>query len=148
LESTILSLTTATPCVLRAGGTAVEELRSVLGEVEVFINASERPQAPGQLRRHYATQTRLEIAEEKSENLRPGEKTGLLSLLQPENPEKYAAVEVLSASGNLREAASKLFRALRRLDALSLDRIVARPVCEEGLGLAIMDRLRRCSTTE
>jgi L-threonylcarbamoyladenylate synthase len=148
LESTILSLTGHTPCILRAGGTAVEELRAVLGRVDVLMEASQRPQAPGQLKRHYATQTRLEIADERSENLAPDEKTGLLSLLPPENPQKYAAIEVLSPSGNLREAASNLFRALRRLDALSLDRIVARPVREEGLGLAIMDRLRRCSTTE
>jgi L-threonylcarbamoyladenylate synthase len=54
-------------------------------------------------------------------------------------------VEILSQSGDLREAAAGLFRALRRLDALALDRIVARPVPEKGLGLAIMDRLRRCA---
>jgi L-threonylcarbamoyladenylate synthase len=148
VESTILSLTSSTPCVLRAGGTAVEDLRAALGKVDIYVGASQRPQAPGQLKRHYATQTRLEIADEQSENPCPDEKTGLLSLLPPENPQKYAAVEVLSSSGNLREAASNLFRALRRLDALSLDRIIARPVREEGLGLAIMDRLRRCSTAE
>jgi L-threonylcarbamoyladenylate synthase len=148
VESTILSLTSPTPCVLRAGGTPVEDLRAILGKVDVYMEASQHPQAPGQLKRHYATQTRLEIADEQSENLDPDEKTGLLSLLPPANPQKYAAIEVLSPSGNLREAASSLFRALRRLDALSLDRIVARPVREEGLGLAIMDRLRRCATTE
>jgi L-threonylcarbamoyladenylate synthase len=148
LESTILSLTGPTPCVLRAGGTPVEELRAVLGKVDIYMEASPRPQAPGQLKRHYATQTRLEIMDERLENLRPEERSGLLTLLPPENPQKYSAVEVLSSSGNMREAAANLFRALRRLDGLSLDRIVARPVREEGLGLAIMDRLRRCSTTE
>jgi L-threonylcarbamoyladenylate synthase len=148
VESTILSLTGPTPCVLRAGGTAVEELESVLGRLNVLIEAAQRPQAPGQLKRHYATRTRLEIVEETLEKLGPDEKVGLLSLIPPENPQKYAAVEVLSPSGNLREAASNLFRALRRLDALSLHKIIARPVREEGLGLAIMDRLRRCATME
>jgi L-threonylcarbamoyladenylate synthase len=57
----------------------------------------------------------------------------------------FAAVEVLSRDGDLREAAIHLFAALHRLDALGLDRIVADTVPETGLGLAIMDRLRRAS---
>jgi L-threonylcarbamoyladenylate synthase len=59
----------------------------------------------------------------------------------------YAVVEVLSASGDLREVARNLFAALRRLDALGLDRLYAEPCEEQGLGLAIMDRLRRCAVT-
>jgi L-threonylcarbamoyladenylate synthase len=54
-------------------------------------------------------------------------------------------VEVLSRDGDLREAAIHLFAALHRLDALGLDLILADPVPETGLGLAIMDRLRRAS---
>jgi L-threonylcarbamoyladenylate synthase len=57
----------------------------------------------------------------------------------------FAAVEVLSRDGDLREAAIHLFAALHRLDALGLDRIVADTVPETGVGLAIMDRLRRAS---
>jgi L-threonylcarbamoyladenylate synthase len=116
--------------------------------VGINIEMSSRPLAPGQLKRHYSTRTRLEIAEESMERIGPGEKIGLLSLMKPAHPQNYAAVEILSPSGNLREAAANLFRALRRLDALSLDKIVARPVREEGLGRAIMDRLRRCSARE
>jgi L-threonylcarbamoyladenylate synthase len=54
-------------------------------------------------------------------------------------------VEVLSPAGDLREAAHRLFGAIRRLDAAGLDRIVAEPCAEAGLGLAIMDRLRRAA---
>ena len=57
----------------------------------------------------------------------------------------YAVVEVLSPSGNLREVAQHLFAALRLLDGLSLDHLYAEPCDEQGLGLAIMDRLRRCA---
>jgi L-threonylcarbamoyladenylate synthase len=63
-----------------------------------------------------------------------------------ELPGQFHAVEVLSPTGDLREAAQYLFAALRRLDALGLDRIYAEPCVETGLGLAIMDRLRRCAT--
>jgi L-threonylcarbamoyladenylate synthase len=148
VESTIVSLEISTYRVLRVGGTPIEEIEAILGNVDINIDVSRRPQAPGQLKRHYSTSTCLEIAEESAEISYAGEKVGLLSLTEPENPRNYAAVEVLSASGNLREAAANLFRALRRLDALSLDKIVARPVREEGLGRAIMDRLRRCSARE
>jgi L-threonylcarbamoyladenylate synthase len=148
VESTILSMVNPVPCVLRAGGTAVEELEPYLGKLEVFAGTAQRPNSPGQLRRHYATQTRLEILDEEFEALAPDERAGLLTLFPASNPEKYAAVEVLSPSGNLREAAASLFRALRRLDTLKLDRIIARPLAEKGLGLAIMDRLRRCSARE
>jgi L-threonylcarbamoyladenylate synthase len=146
VESTILSLRGPIPCVLRAGGTTVEDLQSVLGRVEVYSGFTKRPQSPGQLIRHYATRLHLDIVDEASETLAQGEKVGLLCMMPPANIEKYAAVEILSYSGSLREAAAKLFGALRRLDSMPLDRIIARPVKEEGLGLAIMDRLRRCST--
>jgi len=145
VESTILSLTGPNPCILRAGGIPVEELEAMLGKLDIFVGTAQRPQAPGQLKRHYATQTLLEIVEEGMEAIRPGENIGLLSLTSPTNPRIYAAVEVLSVKGDLQEAAANLFRALRRLDSLSLDRIIARPVPQVGLGMAIMDRLRRCA---
>lgn len=148
VESTILSLTEDIPVVLRAGGIPVEELRSILGIVEMQIDTAHRPQVPGQMKRHYSTQTPLEISVADLKVREPGERVGLLSLEIPGDSDSYAAVEALSPSGNLREAAANLFRALRRLDALALDRIVARPVPEEGLGLAIMDRLRRCAARE
>jgi L-threonylcarbamoyladenylate synthase len=145
LESTILSLIGSTPCIYRTGGTAIEDLESILGKLEIQTGVALRPQAPGQLTKHYATRTQLDIADESQEAQKPNEKVGLISMIPPSDPSRYAMVEILSSSGNLREAAANLFRALRKLDAQSLDRIIARPVREEGLGLAIMDRLRRCA---
>jgi L-threonylcarbamoyladenylate synthase len=145
LESTILTLTGDTPCILRPGGISIEELESVLGPVDIQSGVSRIPQAPGQLDRHYATLTPLDIAEEGLEEIKPNEKVGLLCLNFPVSTENFQAVEILSPSGSLREAAANLFRALRRLDRMNLDRIIARPVPQEGLGVAIMDRLRRCS---
>jgi L-threonylcarbamoyladenylate synthase len=145
VESTIVSLTGSNPCLLRAGGIPVEELQSVIEGLRVFIDPAQKPVVPGQMKRHYATQTRLVISGETAEEFAPGERVGLLSFVPLKRSEPYAAIEVLSPSGNLKEAAANLFGALRRLDALALDRIIARPMPEEGLGFAIMDRLRRCS---
>jgi L-threonylcarbamoyladenylate synthase len=145
VESTIVSLTGPVPCILRHGGIPAEELRNVLGNV-LECARMERPEAPGQLPRHYATATKLEIRAAAGEAPpQAGERVGLISLLPPRNAEAYAAVEVLSRQGDLREAAANLFSALHRLDGMHLDRLVALPVPEVDLGAAIMDRLRRCS---
>jgi len=52
---------------------------------------------------------------------------------------------VLSASGDLAEAAAGLFAALRRLDASPASSLVAELVPDHGLGLGINDRLRRAA---
>jgi L-threonylcarbamoyladenylate synthase len=59
--------------------------------------------------------------------------------------EAFVESRRLSTTGDLREAASNLFRYLRELDHAGLDGIVAEALPEEGLGLAIMDRLRRAA---
>jgi L-threonylcarbamoyladenylate synthase len=146
VESTILSLAGDRPTILRFGGVTLEDLRAFLGIVDHSTGTRERPLAPGQLTRHYATRTRLQILSEGDEGARPeiGERVGLLTLF-PREAGSFSAVEVLSRSGCLREAAANLFSALRRLDRAGCHRLVAYPVPETGLGLAIMDRLRRCS---
>jgi len=148
IESTVLSLAGLQPVILRAGGITREELEPVIGPLQERPVTGATPDSPGQLPRHYATETRLEIrdASDPSALPVPGERVGLLSFSTPAAYHPYSAVEVLSPGGNLREAAANLFAALRRLDSLQLDRLIAYPVPEEGLGVAIMDRLRRCAT--
>jgi L-threonylcarbamoyladenylate synthase len=147
VESTVLSLAESVPRILRVGGVPPEALRDVLGALAYSTETKGRPEAPGQLLRHYATRTPLEIVEEDDRRAEPcpGERVGLLAWTAPKGAERYTAVEVLSPSGDLREAAANLFAALHRLDGLQLERLVAYPVPEQGLGIAIMDRLRRCS---
>ena len=150
LESTIVSLVGPNPMILRAGGITVEEIAQVLELESVRISAKSRafPEAPGQLARHYATHTPFDIVQDDDQEayLCTGARVGLLSLKSPSRPGQFASVEVLSETGDLREAAANLFAALRKLDMLGLDRIIASPIPEKGLGIAIMDRLRRCAT--
>lgn len=147
VESTVLSLVGPFPRILRSGGITLEALKETLGNVETSAGVHPLPESPGQLRRHYATRTLLEVFNkgDRGTEPRPGERVGLLSLTAPSNAAEYAAVEVLSPSENLREAAANLFAALHRLDRMNLDRLVALALPEEGLGTAIMDRLRRCA---
>jgi L-threonylcarbamoyladenylate synthase len=146
VESTVLSLLGERPLVLRPGGVTREDLEATLGhKVEVRASSS-RPVSPGQLERHYATRTPLELLDgpAPARPSAPG-RIGLLALASAPAGHGYAAVEVLAEDGRLATAAARLFAALRRLDALGLDRLVAEPVPEEGLGRAILDRLRRAA---
>jgi L-threonylcarbamoyladenylate synthase len=70
---------------------------------------------------------------------------GLLAWRTVIFPHGFRAVEILSPRGDLREAAATLFAKMRRLDEAKVDVIFAESVPEEGLGIAIMDRLRKAA---
>ncbi len=149
VESTILGWRSGVATLLRPGGLDVETIESEIGPVQrrgpVVADA---PDAPGQLLRHYAPGTPLRLlqAGDRLSSIRTaGGRVGWIGLQAPPGPERFAAVEVLSASGDLCEAATRLFAALHRLDAAGLDEIVACAAPERGLGLAINDRLRRAA---
>ena len=146
LESTIISFAEGTPRLLRPGGLPLEEIESIIGKVEVDSIEEEKPSSPGRLPRHYAPRTPVVIGRwEKNFTSNQSKKVGLLSFQERNLSFPFHHVEVLSPRGDLREAAANLFAAIRRLDALSLDLILAEAVPETGLGRAIMDRLRRAS---
>ena len=146
VESTIVSLVTETATVLRPGGASIEDIEEALGTpCARAAPPAERPLAPGQLTRHYATRTPLRILPGPAGPApEDGRRTGLLAWSGGADG-GYAAVEVLAPDGRSTTAAARLFAALRRLDALGLEAIVAEPCEEQGLGTAIMDRLRRCA---
>ena len=146
VESTILAWRDGAPVLLRAGGTPVEALEEVAGPIgRPPPRMPTAPQdSPGQLPRHYSPRTPLSL-EAEPDDYPASARIGWLGLGAPDNPARYAAIEVLSPSGDLREAAANLFAAMHRLDALSLDAVIARRVPDSGLGLAVNDRLRRAA---
>jgi L-threonylcarbamoyladenylate synthase len=145
VESTILSLAGDVPVILRPGGIPREALEEALGLPLAVVGPAERPLAPGQLLRHYATRTPLRLLTGPAGPLLQA--TGRVGLLAWSSapPGGYAAVEVLTPGGSKEVAAARLFAALRRLDAAGLDLILAEPCDDTGLGHAIMDRLRRAA---
>jgi L-threonylcarbamoyladenylate synthase len=154
LESTILRVTrppgSPKPVleVVRSGPVTREMLKQ-FGIVKKAAREA-HPEAPGQLASHYAPATPLRLLGE-GETFRPepGRRYGLLSVDgEPRrlNLADFAVVAVLSpGSGKLSEAAIRLFALLRQLDESGVDEIIAEPVAEQGLGVAIMDRLRKAA---
>jgi len=146
VESTIISLVEGNTRLLRPGGASLEEIESVIGKVEIDPIGKERPSAPGMLPAHYAPRTPIILDwNQGSLDIYQGRKIGLLAVRGPDETLRADHVEILSAKGDLREAAANLFAAIRRLDSLNLDLILAETVPEVGLGRAIMDRLRRAT---
>jgi len=142
VESTIVSFLGAAPCILRLGGLPTESLETVLGPI-AQVGKSAKAIAPGMLPQHYAPRTPLKLVTPEAK-IPPGN-IGVLSLTPVNDPKKFKAIEILSPQGNLLEAASQFYSALRRLDELHLDLIVAYRFPDAGLGKALNDRLERAS---
>jgi L-threonylcarbamoyladenylate synthase len=135
LESTIV-VADPDPTLLRPGGVSVEALEAVLREPFAVGGDAGKPTSPGQLASHYAPAAGVRL---DATDANPGE------ILVGFGPVKGALT--LSDSGDLIEAAARLFHILREADQLAGPggRIAFAPVPETGLGRAINDRLRRAA---
>ena len=145
LESTVVAPGDGALRLLRAGPVTAGELAAIAP----LLPPGPAVEAPGQLASHYAPRTPMRLLSHASESDAwegPG-MTGLLSWSRSVRPPQFAAMEVLTPRDDPREAAARLFAAMRRLDTLALDLIVAEPAPLCGLGVAIMDRLRKAATS-
>ena len=141
MESTVVAVRDGALQLLRAGPVTAEELAA---RAPILCPPSgSAVQAPGQLQSHYAPGTPLHLLARVSESdtwQGPG-RAGLLAWSRSIRPVQFAAMEVLTPGNDPREAAARLFAAMRRLDSLCLELIVAEPPPPSGLGAAILDRL-------
>jgi L-threonylcarbamoyladenylate synthase len=164
VESTVLDLTVDPPEILRPGGTPFEALKEVLGRV--VLNpavAAERPvpigpvRSPGLKHKHYAPDACVVVVEgelpaivKKVNELvayyvRRGSKVGVLCTAETASSYKTGVVKCVGSRSDLGSVARSLFACLREFDMEGVDVIVAEGVPLEGLGLAVMNRLRRAS---
>ncbi len=142
LESTVVDVTRSPAAILRAGGVTAETIAASIGELATPVpgpDAPAEPRSPGQLASHYAPRLPLRLDPTEPN---PGE---ALIAFGAHVPEGFAEVINLSESGDLIQAATRLFAALRELDRPEFSGIAAMTVPERGLGAAINDRLRRAA---
>lgn len=159
VESTILDLTQKLPCILRPGGVSLEKLKEIIPDITFYKQGPIL--APGMYPRHYSPRAKLILVEGEG-NAQVDEVIELAQgfdsqgysfgiIAKEENKDKYDEFNVksLGPGDDLNSCAFNLFTVLRELDKERVDVIIAEGVKEEGLGLAIMDRLRkaggRCS---
>lgn len=165
LESTVLDLTSAVPVILRPGGVTYEQLKEVLGDVTIDpsvlgekLPRDRVPRSPGMKYRHYAPASpvilfegeprkiKTAITERAQTLLAQGEKVGILTTTeQARGYPTQAKILKLGTRENPTTAAANLFSRLREFDQLQVDVILAEGLETTGIGLAIMNRLRRAA---
>ncbi|WP_192345976.1 L-threonylcarbamoyladenylate synthase [Algoriphagus sp. Y33] len=149
LESTIIGMEGDEIVVYRLGGLEISEVESIVGQAKVKSHSSSNPQAPGLLESHYAPSKPFIIGgldKLISEYQSSGIDFAVLSLDRLYQSVPSENQIALSTSGNLKEAATRLFAAMRTLDESSATVILAELMPETGLGRAINDRLKRAAT--
>jgi len=165
VESTVLDITVDPPQILRPGGISYEVLKDFLGKIDinpVAVANKELPinevRSPGVKHKHYAPKAEMflvegpamAIVEKINELLRDfknrGFKVGVLAT--DETAAYYHDVDVVKSLGsrnNLTEIARNLFRLLREFDSNGVDVILAEGIPARGVGLAVLNRLRKAS---
>jgi L-threonylcarbamoyladenylate synthase len=165
VESTVLDLTGRNPVILRPGGVTRRELEAVLGPVELDPSVDGqapggKPRSPGMKYTHYAPRAPLLLFEgcgkesmaarilaEAGRLAGEGRKVGILAC--EETAQIYARegypVVVAGRRSDPESVAAALYESLRRFDRMEVDVILAEGISEEGVGLAVMNRLRRAA---
>jgi L-threonylcarbamoyladenylate synthase len=145
VESTVISFTGSAPVLLRPGGVPVSEIERLIGKVATPApGKSNGLESPGMLPNHYAPATPLSAFETIPDKYRDMADVGVL-LFGPTGRTFKGVMEILSQHGDAGEAASNLYAALRRLDALGLREIVAEYAPHQGLGQTINNRLSKAA---
>lgn len=146
IESTIVGFENGEPVIYRLGSLPLAEIEKVIGPLRISVNQSSNPVAPGQVKMHYAPLVPLyEMPlKEALKTYLPEELAVLVFGEAPAGIPPQNRV-LLSANGDLYEAARNLFAALRALDNLPVKAAIFSYVAGEGIGAAINDRLRRAA---
>jgi L-threonylcarbamoyladenylate synthase len=144
IESTIVGELAGKPVILRLGGTSAEDIWRVIGTCEIATHSSSNPINPGSLEHHYAPKHTLIFNDMNFADYAPS-KVAIISFQKEYSEIEQSNQFILSPSGDLREAAAKIFSAMRELDGKDIDVIFAEEFPDEGLGRAINDRLKRAS---
>ncbi|TXK76006.1 L-threonylcarbamoyladenylate synthase [Paenibacillus sp. N3.4] len=164
VESTVIQIVNGQLYILRPGGITSEQLRSALPHITIHepereeISAVETPRAPGMKYTHYAPQGFMQIVQGGREDevsawiqrdidaaKARGESTGILTF---EERASWYRADLVIACGALSQPetiAQELYAALREFDQAGIQYIAAEGCEETGIGLAIMNRLRKAA---
>ncbi|SFO56857.1 L-threonylcarbamoyladenylate synthase [Algoriphagus ornithinivorans] len=148
LESTIVGIEDDQIFIYRLGGLDVRDIEALVGSVQIKTHSSSNPAAPGLLESHYAPSKPFilgDLDQLIQDHKHDKKRIGILSLQRIFSNMPIESQMMLSEKGDLKEAAQNLFAAMRALDELDLDLILAERMPDQGLGKAINDRLNRAA---
>ena len=149
LESTVLDLISSIPRILRPGAVTLTSLRSIVGEVTPYSEGHHAVSSPGQKHPHYAPALKLVLVEPNEwqdvlrEALRLGKKIGTISIYKEVRANDYSPLHYGRVMSGISDYAKNLFAAFYEAEAVGVEILFVEKVANEGLGVAIMDRLER-----
>jgi len=164
VESTVLDITTDPPTILRPGPATVEELQDLIGEVRVHPVARAEVSAevviarsPGMKYKHYAPAAEIVVVEGNLEKIqvkvqelanaqrKSGKKVGIVATEETAASYHADVVKIVGSRRDPRTVSKNLFRILRELDSEGVSSAVAEGIEPLGIGLAVMNRLRKAA---
>ncbi|MCX8035290.1 MAG: L-threonylcarbamoyladenylate synthase [Candidatus Dojkabacteria bacterium] len=153
LESTVIDMRSKPYTILRPGGITFEQITEVLSDVRLFSSNKTESQviSPGMKYRHYAPEAELILAYDVITLLErfksQGNKVGVLTTDETKGMYQDKADIVISVGSrnDLNAVARNIFDALREFDHVGVDVIISEIFPEEGIGRAIMNRLRKAA---
>ena len=163
LESTIVDFSEEIPMILRPGYIGQEALEEVLGTVQIDPalrtndEMTDRPKAPGMRYRHYAPRGALQIVEGRPEavsayireavhrHIEAGESVGILCTEETQDAYPEGERFCLGSRKDEETVARQLYEMLRQCDDKEIDHLYAEAFDTNGIGEAIMNRLRKAA---
>lgn len=156
VESTVIDCTTQNPLILRPGGVTKEAIEHVLGRPVAHVqnNYQTKPASPGMKYKHYSPEVPLqlvrgsiaEIEEKVAIEKKRGKRVGVM--VREHIATHIRADKVVSLGTNLNDVASQVYDALRSFKATDVDIILCETFPEEGIGQAVMNRLRKAASID
>lgn len=157
VESTVCDVTSSKVKILRPGGVDIEQIESIIGS-DVFLEKDKEllKRSPGSVQRHYSPECDLVIVEMGPDQIErvkdlftsfadKGFSPGILAVREHAESFPSDSVRVLGSLNNAKECARNLYKRLREFDKSDHDVIIAEAVNTKGLGLAVMNRLKKAS---
>ncbi len=157
IESTVLDLSQDIPKILRPGFYTKEYLEQYFEKVEMdiaFLKEGETPKSPGQKYKHYAPNAKVVVLMGNDEAFRKEVKkilsseknVGIMTFDKDKGQYDSENIIYMGSQNNLSTMAKILFKSFRKMDENSVELIVVRGVEEKGLGLSIMNRLKKAAS--
>ena len=144
LESTVIDCSGDMPTILRPGAVTREMIEKQIGPVDMIseVGPDEAPKSPGMKYKHYAPQAKLTIVVGETAKAR----AKLDELAKAAQGKKVKIMTAEDMGGSYGAIAANLFDMLRKCDEEGLEEVFVEAVDEEGLGVAIMNRLKKAAS--
>ena len=153
LESTVVDATANPPRILRPGGVSLEQLQDVCSKIVPYTRGATNPDessvnSPGLKYRHYQPRAKVIVvsaATTDSEFANAIDATSVVDYVGINAPRNASRFRNILVCSNTSEYAAKLFDFFRKADLSHADVVYCEAVDEIGIGVALLDRLRRAS---